>query len=638
MGPLAGQVLGTVGKDGYGQLGLEYFLDKELRGTDGWKYVRQDVKRRYYPGFSERQKEAENGLNVILTLDAKLQGILEHALERGVQKAGARQGVAIVVEPRTGDILAMANYPFYNPNTREATDGETWKNHAVTKVYEPGSTFKAITAAALLEEKLIELGGHHRRRERHATRFGGETIRDTKPHAVISFRDAMAYSSNIVFAKTAPRLKPETFYRYIRSFGFGIKTGVGLPAEESGVLKPVGTWSGRTQSTIAFGHEISATPLQVAMAFAAVANGGMLMKPRIVRGWADDAGSMVRETPAPRRAPGALRSHRRQGQVHAGRGGGIRHRLRHPDRSHPPGRQDRHRREDRRGDRPLREGPVQLLLRRDGAGGQAPRSWPWCSWTSPPSSSTEARARRPSSAKWWIACWPIRNSRSPAAPRPSAASVPPPRPDFAAAVRGLLPGAGPARLPPGRRHAAPGRDRRGRQGGGEGELILSQDPKPGRRLPAGGAVTLTLGFLESRVMPDLENDTLRDALLKLKNLGLDVEYTGAGRIIRQEPAAGAAVKPGPEMRAHLGMDGMMRLADLLREAGAEAPWQFQSGNLRGEDRFPPGEARRPLPGPQGRQGRRIAICRRRHGPRRRGGAHRRRGPCRLRSPPPLPPR
>ncbi len=555
LGALAGQVLGTVGRDGYGQLGLEYFLDKELRGTDGWKYIRQDVKKRYYPGFGERRKEAENGLNVILTLDAKIQGILERALERGVKKAGARQGVAIVVEPATGDILAMANYPFYNPNTREAPDGETWKNHAVCKVYEPGSTFKAITAAALLEEGLIGLEDSIDA-ENGTYKIGGETIRDTKPHGTISFRDAMAYSSNIAFAKTAPRLKPETFYRYIRSFGFGIKTGVGLPAEESGVLKPVGTWSGRSQSTIAFGHEISATPLQVAMAFGAIANGGVLMKPRIVRGWADESGNLVRETP-PRSVRRVL-SEATAGKVKSMLSAVVEYGTA----------------SDIRTDRIALAGKTGTAEKIDAETGRYVKgrfnsSFAGMVPADRPEFVVLVLLDEPSQFKYGgqsaapifrelvdrllaLPEYPLAGRASPAAavatmqgsPGGAAGAVPDSSlvPNLigyreADAMR-LLSGTGLAL-----------------EVEGEGDLILSQDPKPGRRVPAGGTVTLSLGFLENRVMPDLENGTLRDALIKLKNLGLDVEYTGAGRIIRQEPAAGTSVKPGQKCLLTLGWMG-----------------------------------------------------------------------------------
>lgn len=542
MGALAGQVLGAVGKDGYGQLGLEYFLDKELRGTDGWKYIRQDVRRHYYPGFGERKKEAVNGLNVILTLDSKLQGILEHALERGVQKAGARQGVAIVVEPRTGDILAMANYPFYNPNVREAADGETWKNHAVCKVYEPGSTFKAITASALIEEDLIQPedtldaeGGTYK--------LAGEIIRDTKPHDLISFTDAMAYSSNISFAKAAIRLKPETFYKYIRSFGFGIKSGVGLPAEESGVLKPVGSWSNRTQGTIAFGHEISATPVQVAMAFAAIANGGTLMKPRIVKGWADGNGNMIQEV-----APRAVR--RVISEKSAGKVMGLLTAVVEYGTA-----------SDIKTDRILLAGKTGTAEKIDSETGRYVKGKFNSSFVGiAPADRPELVALvlldEPSQFKYGGQSaapifremvdrllshpeYPLARRSGPAAVPKGDSSVVPDLVGYrhSDAVR-LLAGTGIAV-----------------KAEGDGDLILAQIPLPGSRMPASGSLTLSLGFLESRVMPDLNNNTLRDALIKVKNLGLEVEYTGTGRIIRQEPPVGATVKPGQKCVLTLGWMG-----------------------------------------------------------------------------------
>jgi cell division protein FtsI/penicillin-binding protein 2 len=296
-GPMAGQVLGTVGRDGYGQSGLEFHLDRDLRGTDGWRYLRRDARRRYAPSASDQIQPAVDGLGLRLALDGRVQSVVEHALERGVRRTGAKSGVAIVIEPYTGDILAMANYPFFDPNTPGGSSTEARRNDAVTKVFEPGSTFKIFTAAALLEEKKIRPGDTIDA-EGGRWQINGQWIRDTHPYDRISFSDAVAYSSNIVFAKVSTRVSPITFYKYLRSFGFGMKSGVALPAEESGLLKPVGDWSGRTQQTIAFGHEVSATPLQVAMAFAAIANGGVLMRPRLVQGWVDAEGRPVNDEPA----------------------------------------------------------------------------------------------------------------------------------------------------------------------------------------------------------------------------------------------------------------------------------------------------------------------------------------------------
>ncbi len=296
-GPLAGQILGVVGRDGYGESGLEFRLDRDLRGTDGWRLARYDARNRYAPGTEDRGRDPVNGLTVQLALDAKVQSITELALARGVVRSGAKDGVAIVVDPASGDVLAMANYPFFDPNTNARGGDENWKDRAVVKVYEPGSTFKIVTAGALLQEHAMAPddtvdaeGGSYK--------IAGEIIRDTHPMYRLTFTQALAYSSNISFAKMSMRLKPIVFYKYIRSFGFGMKTGIDLPGEESGWLEPVEHWSARSQPTLAFGHEIAVTPLQMVMAAAAVANDGVLMRPRLVRAWRDLSGAVVRTEPA----------------------------------------------------------------------------------------------------------------------------------------------------------------------------------------------------------------------------------------------------------------------------------------------------------------------------------------------------
>jgi cell division protein FtsI/penicillin-binding protein 2 len=535
-GPLAGQVLGTVGKDGYGQLGLEYFLDRDLRGTDGWKYLRHDVKNHYYPGFEERQKEAMDGLNAVLTLDSRLQEIAERALERGVQKAGAKQGVAVVVDPYTGDILAMANYPFYDPNVREADGKDAWKNQAVVKVYEPGSTFKVITSAALLEEGLIApedtVDG-----ENGQYKIGGQVIKDTHPRGRISFTDALAYSSNICFAKVATRLKPETFYKYVRSFGFGMKTGVGLPAEESGTLKPVSGWSGRTQSTIAFGHEISATPLQMAMAAAAVANGGMLMKPRIVKAWSDNEGRVVQEAP-PRsvrrvmsEATADLVKNMMKAVVDYGTAAEIR-----SDRIDMAGKTGTAEKIDAETgkyvhglfnssfmglvpvDRPefvclvLLDEPSQLKY-----GGQSAAPIFREIVDRVLANPAYPLARMAKSAPEGNPAYPLARMAKSAPEGEDASALP-----VSAAVE-----AGPA-------------DSQGTRKAGLADPVAALTAGEGK---GNGS------------MPDLSEHTLRDALFRLKDLGLDVEYDGAGRVIRQLPPAGARIKPGQKCVLTLGWMG-----------------------------------------------------------------------------------
>jgi cell division protein FtsI/penicillin-binding protein 2 len=549
MGPLAGQVLGNVNRDGYGQLGLEYFLDRELRGTDGWKYIRHDVKNHYYPGFQENQKAAIDGLNVVLTLDSKLQSVVEHALERGVQKAGARQGVALVVDPFTGDILSMANYPFYNPNTRDLQDAEAWKNQAVCKVYEPGSTFKAITASALMEEELIKpsdtLDG-----ENGSYKIMGEVIRDTHPRGRISFKDAMAFSSNICFAKASTRLKPETFYRYIRSFGFGMKSGVGLPAEESGVLKAVGDWSGRTQATIAFGHEVSATPLQVAMAFSAVANGGMLMKPRIVKAWVDADGNAVQESSpkAVRRVISEATAEKVKSLLAAVVEYGTASDIR-TDRIPLAGKTGTAEKIDATGHyvkgcfnssfvgmAPVDKPEIVCLILLD-----EPSQFKYGGQSAAPI-FREIVDRMLADPDFSLA-----RRTMPVASASMALEAPHGAGDSSVVPNLMGYGRGDAL----RALAGTGR---GAKMEGEGDVVLSQHPRPGSKASVKDTLVLSLGFVDSRTMPDLSNK-LRDALLKLKSLGLEVEYSGAGRIIRQEPAMGKPVRSGQKCVLTLGWMG-----------------------------------------------------------------------------------
>jgi len=296
-GDLAAQVVGTVGKDGDGLLGVEYQFDEELRGVDGFTYRRIDASNHYYPGMEVEGRPPVPGMDLVLTLDMEIQTITEQVLRKGVRELEASRGTAIVMDPRTGEVLSMASYPTFDPNHPSEINRSTTRNGMTGIVYEPGSTFKIVTAAAAIEERTMDL---HKTIDGSGGRFktqGGQIIRDTKDHGVMSFADAMAYSSNVAFAKIANTVGSRRFYRFVRGFGFGTQTGLDLPGEERGQLKPVSDWSGRTLVTMAMGHEILTTPMQVVMAFAAVANGGELLRPRVVKGWRHpETGEMVRST------------------------------------------------------------------------------------------------------------------------------------------------------------------------------------------------------------------------------------------------------------------------------------------------------------------------------------------------------
>ncbi len=528
-GNLAGQVLGNVGRDGYGLLGLEYALDRELRGTDGWQYQRVDARHRFYPGFEEKIQNPVNGHHVVLTLDARIQSIVEHALERGVERAGALKGVAVVVEPFSGDVLAMANYPFYNPNFR--SEGDTWKNLAVTMVYEPGSTFKMVTAAALIEQgeifpddTLDAEGGTYR--------LANQIIRDTKPHDRLSFRDAMAFSSNIAFAKASVLIEPHDFYRYVRSFGFGMKTGIGLPAEEGGTLKAVSEWSGRTQGTMAFGHEISATPLQVALAFAAVANGGLLMKPRIVKEWLDDNGRQVRveESKTVRRILSQETAAQIKDMLAAVVEYGTASEIRSPRISMAG-----------------KTGTAEKIDPETGkyVKGSFHSSFVGMVPLEHPQYVCLILIDEPTRLKYGgQAAAPVfreitdRIIASPGFDLARLANLSEPTVEDSVVVPdlvGYLPDDGSRMLQ--QLSLAVVWD-------GRGNRIFRQVPRAGVKASLRDTMRLELGYLDARSMPDVTKLTIRDALLKLKNLGLEVEYSGNGKVVDQVPAQGELVEPG----------------------------------------------------------------------------------------------
>ena len=534
-GPLAGQVIGMVGRDGYGLSGLELHLDRDLRGTDGWRYTRRDAKRRYAPGAGDQIQPPVDGLGVRLTLDARVQSVAELALERGVHRTGAKSGVAVVVDPRTGDILALANYPFFDPNARRDRGTDAWRNHAVAMVYEPGSTFKVFTAAALLEEDRIHANDTVDA-EGGRWQIGGQWIRDTHAMDRVSFADAVAYSSNIVFAKVSTRISPVTFYKYLRSFGFGMKTGVSLPAEESGLLKPVSNWSGRTQQTIAFGHEISTTPLQLAMAFAAVANDGLLMRPRLVQSWIDGNGREVRAEPVRKvrrvLSADAARELREMmaGVVDYGTAKEIRH-------------------------------PFITIAGKTGSAQKInPETGRYIEGSYYASFAGMAPADDPAFVCVVVVDDPKQFKYGGQAAGPIFREI-----LDRLAERGI--GGNWARPPgvtasadPATHHEKPVRAV-SRKPGAPAALAASYT-RPGttsvRELP--GAVadrkqSRAVASVARGEMPDLGNATLRDALVRLHALGVEVEYTGEGRVIEQEPAPGEALKRGARAHLKLGWGG-----------------------------------------------------------------------------------
>lgn len=289
LGPLAGQFIGHTNIDNRGSEGVEGAFDEMLRERDGLLLGYVDALGNRVPGQQQRE-EPQHGRSLVLTIDALYQGIMEEELQQAIDRSQAEGALGLIVDPRSGAVLAMANLPLFDPNDAANTMPELRRNRAITDAYEPGSTFKVIAAAAVLEEGLARLEDRVFCERGELELTNGDIIRDTEAYGDLLFAQVMEKSSNIGLIKFARRLERPQFYEYIRRFGFATRTGINLPAENSGLLQNADQWSERSLETIAIGQEIGVTALQLALAYGAVANGGELMVPHIAAGTVDADG------------------------------------------------------------------------------------------------------------------------------------------------------------------------------------------------------------------------------------------------------------------------------------------------------------------------------------------------------------
>lgn len=293
-GQLAGQLIGFVGRDSEGLEGLELKYNDFIRGETGSSVTERDALGRRVLVQGVERLRVPPGSDIHLTLDTAIQHIAEKELEAAVLKYRAKAGVAIVVEPFTGEVLALANFPSFDPNNYNKQTAEQRRNRAVTDSFEPGSTFKTILAAAALEEGAVgkddifycEMGKYA---------YAGRIIHDTHPHGWLPFSKILQVSSNIGFTKVAEKLKRDRYFKYIDKFGFGRPTGIDVPGEVPGLLRKPESWSAIDLATHAFGQGISTTPMQMVMAYAAIANGGILMRPYVSRRVVSPQGEVLLE-------------------------------------------------------------------------------------------------------------------------------------------------------------------------------------------------------------------------------------------------------------------------------------------------------------------------------------------------------
>lgn len=299
-GSLAGQVLGFVGGDYRGLAGLELRYDKLLRGDPGLKVMERDPSGRPIPSGRSSLQAPVKGQDLVLTIDRQIQFEAEAALARALAAWNARSGSVVVMDPRSGDILAMANGPGFDPNEMQTDNAGFRRNRAVTDVFEPGSSSKVITAAAALETGVTTSGEVMRVPDR--LKIGAKIFKDAYDHPVesLSFAQVIQKSSNVGTIQVAQRLGKARLQDYLARFGYGRTTGLGFPGESAGIVPKPERWWATSLGTIAIGQGVAVTPLQLAQSYSAVANGGMLATPRLVQGYIDSSG---RRHPAPLAAP-----------------------------------------------------------------------------------------------------------------------------------------------------------------------------------------------------------------------------------------------------------------------------------------------------------------------------------------------
>lgn len=297
-GPLMSHVLGYVNAEGRGMDGVEGLMQAELQGQDGWRKIERDNRGREIVIFRNEDFSARNGYSVVLTLDQAIQNIVEQELDRAVQQHSPDSAVAIVMRPATGEVLAMASRPTFDPNAADKRI-DTLRNRAVSDLMEPGSTFKIVAVASALDQRILTLNDTIWC-ENGKFLYGGRYLNDHEAYGNLSVLQVLVHSSNIGAAKIALMLGKDLMYQGMRLFGFGERAfdngkGQGWPGEIRGIVHPLSDWTKVSITRVAMGHEVGVTPIQMVNAMCALANGGNLMRPQMIKRVMDENGRVVRE-------------------------------------------------------------------------------------------------------------------------------------------------------------------------------------------------------------------------------------------------------------------------------------------------------------------------------------------------------
>lgn len=293
---LAAHVIGFVNHNLNGMAGLEKQYNDILKGQHGVQQVRKDRHNKVFAYVGAPKSQPEQGYSLHTTINSHIQSIVEEELKSGIDRHKALKGTAIIMNPKTGAVKAMANLPTFNPNSPGSSKNENRKNFAVSDMIEPGSTFKLVTAISAVEQNAVEFDEMFETPENGVKIIHGQFMRDHDPLGTLSFTDVIAKSSNIATSEIAMRLKPQTFFQYARNMGFGTPTHIDLPGEESGRLQKPFEWSLVTLPWMSIGYEVQATPIQILQAYAAFANGGDLMQPYVVKSISNEMGETIERT------------------------------------------------------------------------------------------------------------------------------------------------------------------------------------------------------------------------------------------------------------------------------------------------------------------------------------------------------
>jgi len=287
-------LIGSVNIDNKGQEGLEALYDEYLKGQEGFLVSTQDAKRKLLHSYREDFLAPKNGYNLVLTIDEVIQNIAERELYKMYSKYKAKGATIVVMDPKNGDILALANFPNFDLNNPAKRQADSVRNRAINDFFEPGSVFKVVTASAILNENAVGLNDKFDC-ENGAWKVGKRTLHDHRPHGIMTFREVIEMSSNIGTVKAAGILGSEKMGKYMKLFGFYERTGIDLPGEVLGMNRPSSRWTSTSMLAIPMGQEVTATAIQLASAISVIADNGFLVRPRIVKRIENESGEVIKE-------------------------------------------------------------------------------------------------------------------------------------------------------------------------------------------------------------------------------------------------------------------------------------------------------------------------------------------------------